>query len=310
MAALSVSCFGKLPFHREFLRLGLRTEAAAWVVRWVEGAHAAWAARGDAPAETSLVRFAAATDGGGLVAGVVRQSSDGLRRHPVTFFVEDARGAGAGDWHLLPMALATPWAELAALGGQQWDGLESLTAALDAGTSPPDWDAARTARRDALAAPLSGPAWEAVTGAGGDAGRHLAANLLAVAEAQRDARSVAEGVSVALPLPPDPAGGVARAGFWLELLALAVGASVHRPAIVLGAAPPRLVAFYRPPEGPDLAAVLSSLDMAPIDDVAEPWQALPVEGSERAHAVETIVAPSATGTPGDVLARIGSVAGA
>ena len=310
MAALSVSCFGKLPFHREFLRVGLGTAAAAWVVRWVEGAHAAWAARGDAPAETSLVRFAAATEGGGLVAGVVRQSSDGLRRHPVTFFVEDARGAGGDDWHILPVALATPWAELAAFGARQWDGLESLTAALEAGTSPLDWDAARTARRDALAAPLAGPAWEAVTGASGDAGRHLAANLLAVAEAQREARSAAEGVSVALPLPSDPALGTARAGFWLEFLALAVGESAHRPAIVLRDAPPRLVAFYRPPEGPDLAAVLSSLDMAPIDDVAEPWQALPALGSERARAVEAIVAPSAASTLGDVLARIRSVAGA
>src|SRR4029453_14567277 len=74
VAALPVSCFGKLPFHREFLRVGLGTPAAGWVVRWVEGAHAAWAARGDAPAETPLVRFAAVPEGGDLVAGVVRQS--------------------------------------------------------------------------------------------------------------------------------------------------------------------------------------------------------------------------------------------
>jgi hypothetical protein len=309
VAALSVSCFGKLPFHREFLRVGLGTPAAEWVVRWVEGAHATWAAHGGAPAATSLVRFAATTEGGGLVAGVVRQSTDGLRRHPVTFFIEDAHGAGGGDWHLLPMALAAPWTELTALGVREWDDLESLTAALEAGAPPLDWDAAQTARRDALATRLSGPPWEAVTGASGDAGRHLAANLLAVAEAQRDARSAAEGVSVALPLPSDPSLAAIRAGFWLELLAMAVGPSVHRPAIVVGTEPPRLVAFYRPPEGPDLAAVLSSLDMAPIDDVAEPWQALPPAGSERARAVETIVAPSGAETLGDVLGRLGSVAG-
>src|SRR5262245_15846191 len=246
MPALPVSCFGKLPFHREFLRVGLGTPAAEWVVRWVEGAHAAWTSRGDAPAETSLVRFAAAPEGGGLVAGVVRQSSDGLRRHPVTFFIEDAGEIGGADWHLLPLALATVWDDLDALGRREWDGLDSLTAALQSGTASPDWDGARTARRDALATRLPEPSWEAVTGASGDAGRHLAANLVAVTEAQRDARSAAEGVSLALPLPAGPPGAAIRSAFWLELLAMAIG-STHRPAIVVGTAPPRLVAFYRSP---------------------------------------------------------------
>jgi hypothetical protein len=310
VSALSVSCFGKLPFHREFLRVGLGTPAAGWVVRWVEGAHAAWSASGDAPAETPLVGFAAAAAGGGLVAGVVRQSSDGLRRHPVTFFVEDARGIPREDWHLLPLALAAPWAQLAALGARQWDDVGSLTAALEAGTPPLDWDAARAARRAALAAPLSGSPWEALAGSGGDGASHLAANLLAVAEAQRAARSAAEGVSVALPLPPDQPPGVSWGAFWLELLDVAVGASADRPVIVLGNSPPRLVVFYRPPEGPDLAAVLSSLDMAPIDDIAEPWQALPAPGSERARAVDTILTHSTADTLADILARLRSVTNA
>jgi hypothetical protein len=308
VAALSVSCFGKLPFHREFLRVGLGTPAAAWVVGWVEGAHAAWNAHGDAPADTPLVRFAAPVEGGGLVAGVVRQSSDGLRRHPVTFFVEDPHGAGRDDWHLLPLAFATQWTELAALSARPWNDLGSLTAALAAGVPPPDWPAARVTRRDALAAPISGSPWEALAGAGGDTARHMAVNLLVVAEAQREARSPAEGVSVALPLPSDPALGASRAGFWLDLLDVAVGGAANPPVIVLGDAPPRLVVFYRPPEGPDLAAVLSSLDMAPIDDVAEPWQVLPAAGSERARTVDSIVAHATPGTLGDILARFRSVA--
>ncbi len=308
MAPLAVSCFGKLPFHREFLRLGLGTPASAWVVRWVEGAHAAWTARGDAPAESSLARFAVTTDGGGLLAGVVRQSSDGLRRHPVTFFVEDVGGVRAEDWPLVPVALAATWATLAALAARQWDDLASLTSALEAARSPLDWAAAQAAHGDTLAAPLAGAVWESVTDAAGDAGRHAAANLLAVAEAQRQARSAAEGISVALPLPTDPSQSAARAGFWLALLAAAVGAGGQRPAMVLGEAPPRLVAFYRPPEGPDLAAVLSSLDMAPIDDVTEPWRSLPEPGSERANAVEAIVAPSGARTRAELLTRVESVA--
>jgi hypothetical protein len=307
--ALSVSCFGKLPFHREFLRLGLRTPAAAWVVRWVEGAHAAWSRSGAAPAETPLVRFAAATEAGGLVAGVVRQSSDGLRRHPVTFFVEDACPVRGDEWHLLPVALTAAWHELTALSARPWGDLASLTAALECAAPPPDWDAARIARRDVLATPLRPSPWEALANGGGDAGRHLVANLLAVAEAQRETRSAAEGVSVAFPLPADPALGSLRAGFWLEALAAAVGPPRARPVIVLGGTPPRLVVFCRPPEGPDLAAVLSSLDMAPIDDIAEPWQALPAAGSERARAIDAIMAPAGPETLADVLDRLGSVAG-
>ena len=106
--------------------------------------------------------------------------------------------------------------------------------------------------------------------------------------------------------PPGPA---IRSAFWLELLAMAVGSTDHRPAIVVGTAPSRLVAFYRSPEGPDLAAVLSSLDMAPIDDVAEPWQALPSAGSERARAVESIVESRGAETLRDALVRLGSVVG-
>ena len=308
MSSLTVSCFGKLPFHREFLRVGLGSPGAASVVRWVEGAHAAWSRAGDAPTETPLVRFATATEHGGVVAGVVRQSSDGLRRHPVAFFIEDPARVERADWPLLPLALAEPWTALAELSARRWDDHAALAAALAAGTPAPDWDAARMARREALAAPCTGSPWEALTGARGDDARHVAANLLAVAEAQRAARSEAEGVSVALPLPSDPTLAPSRASLWLELLDLAAGASVSGPAIALGDTPPRLVAFYRPPEGPDLAAVLSSLDMAPIDDLAEAWQTLPAAGSELTRAVDALVGATVKGTLGDLPGRLRNAA--
>jgi hypothetical protein len=308
VSTLPVSCFGKLPFHREFLRIGLGTPGAASVVRWVDGAHAAWSRSGDPPAETPLVRFAMATEHGGVVAGVVRQSSDGLRRHPVAFFIEDPARVARADWPLLPLALAGPWTELSALSARSWDDHDALTGALAAGTPALDWEAARAARREALAAPCPGSPWEALTGVRGDDARHVAANLLAVAEAQRAARSTAEGVSVALPLPPDPGLAPSRASLWLELLDLAAGMAESGPAIALRDTPPRLVAFYRPPEGPDLAAVLSSLDMAPIDDLAEAWQTLPAAGSERARAVDALVGTAATGALGDLPGRLGNAA--
>ncbi len=306
---LPVACFGKLPFHREFLRVGLGSAAAAWVTGWVEGAHEAWSRAGEAPAASPLIRFAALPAGGELVAGVVRQSSDGLRRHPVAFFVEDARGAARDDWHLLPLALAGPWEALGALFDRDWTDVASLTAALAAGVPAPDVDAARLAYRAALAAPLGAPAWTAFAGADGDAARHAAATLLAVCEAQRAARSAAEGVSVAMPLPSEPAVAVSRASLWLELLAVAAGPRSACPALTLGGAPLRLVAFYRPPEGRDLAAVLSSLEMAPIDDVTEPWQPLPEPDSPLGRAIDALVG-GAGGSLADLPARIRGAIGA
>jgi hypothetical protein len=94
-------------------------------------------------------------------------------------------------------------------------------------------------------------------------------------------------VSVAVPLPDDPTLAARRAAVWLELLDLAAGAGAS-PAIVLRERPPQLVAFYRPPEGPDLAAVLESLDMAPIDDLADTWQALPDATSGRGRAIDAL----------------------
>ena len=298
---LPVSCFGKLPFHREFLRIGLGGAGASWVVRWVEGAHESWNRAGNVPDGSPLVRFAAAVDGGAVVAGVVRQSTDGLRRHPVAFFVEDKRGADTDEWHLLPLAFEGPWAALGELGERSWESLASLTAALDSGVPEPDWERARPGYHEALAAPSGGAPWEALVGVHGEPARHVAANLLAVLAAQHDARSEAEGVSVAVPLPDDPTAAPGRACLWLELL----GAAAARPAVVVGSAPSRLVAFFRPPEGSDLAAVLSSLDMAPIDDLGEPWQSLPPEGSDRAAAIDRLVTPT-TGSLGSVREHLGS----
>lgn len=287
MRTLAVSCFGKLPLHREFLRLGLGSPAAAWVVRWLEGAHDAWSRAGTTPATTGVVRFAAAAPGG-LAAGVVRQSSDGLRRHPVTFFVVDPALPDASRWHLVPLAAAGTWAALATLLDTSFPDLDGLGKGLAAGVPPLALDEADAAYRQALAASSASGAWHALTGATADAARHLAFNLMTVGRAQREAQSEADGVSVAAPLPEADA-ALAHAGLWMELLATAAGGRPARPAVLLGGDPLRAFLFYRPAEGLDLAAVLSSPAMAPVDDLAEPWQTLPPGEAAVAAAVEAIV---------------------
>jgi hypothetical protein len=283
--SLRVSCFGKLPFYREFLRIGLGGSAAPWVIRWVESAHESWSRSGEAPVQSPLIRFAAPLDGGGLVAGTVRQSTDGLRRHPVTFFIEDARGGTQDRWHLAPLALSESWDALSALNQQTWDNVTSLSAALESGVPEPAWEPARITYEDALAAPLDVAPWNALLGETGDRARHAAANLLAVLEAQRSARSAAEGVSLAVPLRPSHGTAPVAASIWLDLLGTA---AARLPVITIASEPPRLVVFFRPPEGRDLAAVLSSLDMAPIDDLGEPWQTHPSVGSDEARNLDTL----------------------
>ena len=288
-----VACFGKLPFHREFLRVGLGSPAATWVERWLTGAHTAWSTGGGAPATSPLVQFAAPRPGGdGVVAGVARQSSDGQRRHPVALFIDEPGAIGADRWHLLPLALAASWDALAALVDRPYAGTGELVSALGAGVPGLTLGDAEAAYRAALeGAAASGP-WRSLTGAAGDEARHLALNLLTVARAQRESRDGAEGGSVAMPLP---AGGprAVHASLWLDIFGAAVGDPALRPVVVLRAEPPQLFAFYRPAEGADLAAVLSSLAMAPIDDLAEPWQSLPPGDPALAAAVERVVAGDA-----------------
>jgi hypothetical protein len=175
---------------------------------------------------------------------------------------------------------------LYALNQQTWENITSLSTALESGVPEPAWEPARIAYEDALAAPLDVAPWNALVGETGDRARHAAANLLAVLEAQRSARSPAEGVSLAVPLRPSRGIVPVAASLWLDLLSAAAPAA--RPAISVASEPPQLVVFFRPPEGRDLAAVLSSLEMAPIDDLGEPWQTLPAGGLDEARNIDAL----------------------
>jgi hypothetical protein len=273
---------------------------------WIAGAHEAWARDGQAPDSSPLVRFAVTT-GQGLAVGVVRQSSDGLRRHPVALFVEDTRDVAPGRWHLLPLACTGTWEALAEILARSVTSVGELLAALDDGAPAPDPSGAESSYAKLLARSDSEGAWPAFTAARGDTARHLALNLITAARAQREARSAAEGVGIALPLPADAEAASGHAALWLELLS-AAGVPPARPAILVGADPPRLVALYRPPEGRDLAAVLSSLGMAPIDDLSEPWQRWPPADPDLAAGIETLVTQGSTALA-TLPSRVRAVAG-
>lgn len=292
----AVACFGKLPFHREFLRIGLESPGARWMVTWIEGVHEAWAKGDGGPSATPLVRFVVPVpDGTGVIVGITRQSSDGLRRHPVTVFVEWPAAVASNRWHLLPLVCASTWTSLAALLASEFESARAFAEAVAATTCEETSDAfeqADDAYRARLEQQATAAAWTALTGVSDDVARHVAANLLAVAGAQRAAGGSEEGVSLIAPIAgsgPDPI----LAGVWLELFATVVGPSCPPAAVMLRDDHPALFSFYRPLEAIDLAAVLTSPEMAPIDDLSEPWQTLPPSDPSVAAQIERLVAGGA-----------------
>jgi hypothetical protein len=303
-----VSCFGKLPFHREFLRVGLGSPGASFVVQWLERAHEAISKAqrpsGEGPSE--VLSFAAPHSAGrGFVAGVVRQSSDGLRRHPVALFIESETSGHETQWPALPIALGTAWSGLRDLVNRSYDGLDALNSALAEGIPDLTLEPAETSWREAVSRPAEGGRWNRLTGLTADPARHAALNLLALGRAQREARSEDEGVSFVAPLTGDGTDRLVEAGAWLELFRATTTGDVPLPTIVVGESPPRLYALYRPVDGADLAAMLASGEKAAIEDVCEAWQKLPAEGAPLAAAIDEIVA-SETSTLADLAARLRS----
>lgn len=308
---MQVSCYGKLPFHLEYLRIGLEAPGAIAVTRWIDRAHEAMHApgRSDEEARTTLCFASAPPDRAGVLAGVVRPSSDGRRRHPVTLFVEERPAAVSERWHLLPLALAEVWTTQRALLDRPFQDVPELTEALRDVPGTIDLDAAAADYEAALALVAPTGPWTMLTGVGGDVARHVALNFLAVSEAQREARSVAEGVALTVSLAgaaAEPAVSLFRACLWLDLFRqVAPGAPL--PTLLLGGEAgtwDRLWAVYRPAEGTDLAALLSGQDAAAIDELAEAWQEMP--SGDAAAALDRLVAEDPA-PPSELAARVRSV---
>jgi type VI secretion system ImpM family protein len=304
--ASPVSCFGKLPFHPEFLRIALDSPGAALVVRWVERTHAALAkARGATAAAASLSFAAAAPGGRSVLAGVLRESSDGSRAHPVTAFIERPAAGMADRWHLMPLALRSAWTTLAELLQRPFARREDFGAALSGSGAEVELETAGATYAAAASAVVPGP-WLRLTAVDDATARHVALNLVAVARAQREARSPDEGIALTMALPPADVAADVAASLWLELLARLVGGGA--PAtVVLAHDPPRLYAFHRPVDGSDLASLLTAVQDEQVDDLADPWQTLPASGTPLARALDDLV--SRDSAPfADLAARIQAVA--
>jgi hypothetical protein len=150
-----------------------------------------------------------------------------------------------------------------------------------------DLETAEQRYREASATPCTGGPWKTLTGAGDDAARHFALNLVTVARAQRDARTTADGIAIGIPLAGS--GEVADIGatLWIDLLRTAAGES-PLPTVVIREPREYLCLFYRPLEGSDLASLLGKV-FDRFDEIDQPWQTLPDAASTDGASLDRFV---------------------
>jgi hypothetical protein len=303
-----ICCYGKLPFDREFLRFHLETPGGRWLVAWVDGAHQVISASAEryANAEGVELRAVVSLDGGrSALAALIRASSDGGgRTYPIAVFaVHDAR-ALRGQWHLVPLWVASQWAaiERSVLGPPIAD-RAALAAALDAATPALVAGDVLTQRFEAATRESVASPWRSLLGLDEARAREVAVTLVQLGKTQRDAREREEGIAVRVPLVNGLGAsldGAMQVATWIRLVGAPRGSLEPWPGIVEvwrrgEGAPQSACIFGREPTPADLAHLLASVGDSSIDDVTEPWGTEPtadwartiVDGllSDRAHCM-------------------------
>lgn len=288
-----LSCYGKLPLDREFLRFHLDSDEGRWLVPWIDGAHhvmAASEASDRADREVHLRVVLSRAGGRTAVAALIRPSTDGGgRSYPICVFAtQDARDL-RDCWYLAPVWASPLWEviEERILDHTLAD-RDALAAALDSAPCPFEAIDAAAQRFDAAARASVTDPWRALTGVSEARGRELAAALVQLGKVQRTARTREDGVAVSVPLATAEALGSALDGTmqvaaWVRLLSIVANVRSPWPAIIevwrQGAGKPESVCIFgREPTVEDLAYLLAGVGDVPIDDVTEPWDSEPSEG--------------------------------
>jgi hypothetical protein len=134
---LSVGCFGKLPFWREYLEGGERSAASHALREWLRGGRETLGLE-SSPGDTPVQQVQQVTDQAfdahlrvllslpgvdDLLVGIVRPSRDAGGRHaPFTVFARLSRRAYGKHYALLPSALGPVWEAL----DDAWDTLHEV----------------------------------------------------------------------------------------------------------------------------------------------------------------------------------------
>jgi type VI secretion system ImpM family protein len=216
------ACFGKLPFWREYLEVGIGHPTARalkeWMLRGKQESAMDQAEEGyrDVPVESRL-RILFGVDGSReLLAGVLRPSRDaGGRHYPFVLFTHFPRRLYGRHFSLLPLALTPVWRAL----DDAWDALaestdrEGFQEALDS-LELPALAAAKVARGDFQG--REGESADELFAAPAASRAELTRSLPGLLE--RLPRSGADGLSVQLPVNREVDEACFDASFWIELI--------------------------------------------------------------------------------------------
>jgi type VI secretion system ImpM family protein len=301
-APKALACYGKLPLYAEFLRCGIDSPEANWLVEWIDQAHHIMA-EAETPAVAGRRLEALLTFAGGrtVLAAAIRPSVDAKGRvYPICIWATlDGRPFEA-CWHLAPLRLAPVWDAIGAVLDAGVDSREELAQRLAAtATDPEELGAAEHRFSEATAAVINQP-WSALTGTSDStqvacSGRRF----IQLAEAQAEARE-GHGPAVRFPITHiTTAGGELSppivSAAWLCLLSAASGCMRPWPAMIhVGdadkAADGTVYIFGRQPTADDLAHLLSGAGDAPIEDLSEPWDDEPTSQRGR-RTLERLLDP-------------------
>jgi len=273
------SCYGKLPFDREFLRYQLDSDEGRFVVGWVDGAHQVIVEKdASIPADSGLELRAILGRGRNAVVALVRPSRDGGKRsYPVcTFAVLDAR-ALRDRWHLVPLWATPLWETMQQrLLDPSIADRKAFGAALDEAPCTPESVDAASARFDDASRERVDSPWRALSGGGAEAAANTATTLVQLASAHASSRGKGDGASFRFPIGASRRGDAVDVATWIRLFAALSDSDGPWPAVVeirdRGSA--RALSgciFGREPTAEDLAYLLAGVGDPAIDDLNQTW---------------------------------------
>ena len=280
------SCYGKLPFDREFLRYQLDSDEGRWIVDWVDSAHQVIVSRGGwSPSESSLELRVVLSRGGGrsAVVAVIRPSRDGGNRsYPVcTFAVLEGRTV-RDRWHLAPLWVAPLWEGMnrQLLDASIPDRQAFAAALAEIACVPENADAVGARFEEAAHDRLDSP-WRALSGANAESVRNSALTLVQLGAAHAASRGPSAGAALRFPVLPSQAPGAAfgpgmQTALWIRLFSFVSDSTGPWPGVVEihergnGTAQGGCI-FGREPTADDLAYLLASVGDPAIDDLNQTW---------------------------------------
>lgn len=238
---LKTSCYGKLPFYKEYIRFGENRRERAFLENLIDKGVAEKnldTRQGGATPLPKLMFLYVPDKGRRILAGNLWPSSDGLRSFPVVQFSYLRRRKVSKRFHLLPIYLEGLWASMNGFLGQRFENIQEFYKRTQefSISLPSDYTMAEEEFNKRMESNRVSSLWPWSGGAETDRQEGILRffrNLRAAGEIEM--RSMNADVSVALWVPvggrgPDHFGLVA---FWLQAVRITFGKPRCVPSVFM-----------------------------------------------------------------------------